>query len=255
MAAAGLRLSVAISRFDEEHATGRERGSMGPGTARLPIMPRLASLAPVAVGLALAGCGNGRQTATAPAGPREPIRIELNLNDPARSSGVLRRGQDRRVFRVGYGRNGVTCAGSRFEEGYTPLGTFRVNAILSGDRFVMDPALMARSGKSQAELRRTLFSNMNAIDFDGDGETGEYGSGYVSLAPVGGVKQPFEFNTYDGKFRWYSFALHGSNNDRRIGQKVTGGCVNLSAPDLKALLSVVKLGDEVLITANGPCTP
>ncbi|MEN9766869.1 MAG: hypothetical protein RLZZ32_829, partial [Cyanobacteriota bacterium] len=65
----------------------------------------------------------------------------------------------------------------------------------------------------------------------------------------------FGFNTYDGKFRWYSFALHGSNNDGRIGQRVTGGCVNVAAPVLKTLLAAVQLGDEVLITANGPCTP
>jgi lipoprotein-anchoring transpeptidase ErfK/SrfK len=96
---------------------------------------------------------------------------------------------------------------------------------------------------------------MNSIDFDGDGETGEYGIGYVDLAPVGGVKQPFEFNTYDSKFRWYRFALHGSNNDRRVGQNLTGGFVNMSAPDLKALLSVVKLGDEVVIPAKGSCAP
>ena len=129
----------------------------------------------------------------------------------------------------------------------------KVNAILSNDRFEMEPALIKQSGKSEAELRRTLFANMNAIDFDGDGETGEYGIGYVSLAPVGGVQQPFAFNTYDGKFRWYSFAIHGSNNDKRIGQKVTGGCVNVAEPVLKTLLSSVQLGDEVEVTANGPC--
>ena len=69
------------------------------------------------------------------------------------------------------------------------------------------------------------------------------------------VNQPFAFNTYEGKFRWYSFAIHGSNNDERIGQKVTGGCVNVAEPALQALLSAVKLGDEVVISTNGPCTP
>jgi hypothetical protein len=171
------------------------------------------------------------------------------------SFGVLPRGGDRTIFKVGFGKNGVTCAGTRFEEGYTPLGRFRVNAILSGNRFVMDPALIAQSGKTEAELRKTLFRNMNAIDFDGDGVTREYGVGYVSLAPVDSVKQPFAFNTYDGTFRWYSFAIHGSNNDKRIGQKVTGGCVNVTEPVLKTLLSAVQLGDEVVISAKGPCTP
>lgn len=220
-----------------------------------PVMRRLPTLALVAVVLTLAGCRGKQPVAREAAGLSGPIRIELDQADPSLSFAVLPSGEERRVFPVGYGRNGVTCAGARFEEGYTPLGRFRVNAILSGDRFVMDPALVQQSGKSEAELRRTLFQNMNAIDFDGDGETGEYGIGYVSLAPVGGVKQPFAFNTYDGRFRWYSFAIHGSNNDQRIGQRVTGGCVNVSEADLKALLAVVKLGDEVEISAKGPCTP
>jgi lipoprotein-anchoring transpeptidase ErfK/SrfK len=32
---------------------------------------------------------------------------------------------------------------------------------------------------------------------------------------------------------------------------VTGGCVNVAEPDLKLLLSAVKLGDEVVIKATG----
>jgi len=207
------------------------------------------------IGLALYGCA-ARKTVSTPASTLSgPIRIELDLKDPSMSFGVLPRGEERTIFKVGYGKHGVTCAGSRFEEGYTPLGTFRVNAILSKGRFVMDPKLIAQSGKSEAELKSSLFSNMNAIDFDGDGERGEYGIGYISLAPVSATRQPFRFNTYDGRFRWYSFAIHGSNNDKRIGQKVTGGCVNVAEPALRSLLASVQLGDEVVISANGPCTP
>ena len=156
---------------------------------------------------------------------------------------------------MGYGRYGVTCAGTRFEEGYTPLGRFKVNAILSQDQFVMAPQLIKQSGKSEAELKTMLFNNMSAIDFSGDGEVGEYGIGYISLEPIDSVKQPFRFNEYDGKFRWYSFAIHGSNNEARVGEKVTGGCLNVKEPILKTLLQTVKLGDEVVVTANGPCTP
>jgi hypothetical protein len=217
-------------------------------------MHRLPSLALAGFCLALVGCG-GNPSREAPSAVTEPIRIELDQKEPSRSYGILTRGQERKVFKVGFGRNGITCDGSRFEEGYTPLGRFRVNGIFSHDRFEMEPTLIAQSGKSEAELRRTLFRNMNAIDFDGDGEAREYGSGYVSLTPVDSVKQPFAFNTYEGKFRWYSFAIHGSNNDQRVGQKVTGGCVNVAEAALQSLLSAVKLGDEVVISANGPCTP
>jgi len=218
-------------------------------------MHRLPSLAVVGLALTLVGCSSA-QKGTKPASVvTGPIQINLDLKDSSKSFGVVPLGEERKIFKVGYGKNGVTCAGSRFEEGYTPLGTFKVNAILSNDRFEMDPALIKQSGKTEAELKTTLFKSMNAIDFSGDGDIGEYGIGYVSLAPVNSVKQPFRFNTYDGKFRWYSFAIHGSNNDARIGQRITGGCVNVGAPILKVLLSSVKLGDEVIVRANGPCTP
>lgn len=218
-------------------------------------MRRSSSLLLVAACLALSACGARRTAPPDPGAVSGPITIQLDLKDPSSSFGVLPRGEQRTVFKVGFGRKGVTCKGSRFEEGYTPLGRFRVNAILSADRFVMEPALIARSGKTEAELRRSLFKNMNAIDFNGDGERGEYGVGYISLEPLNSVKQPFAFNTYDGKFRWYSFAIHGSNNEGRIGQRETGGCVNVAQPVLQTLLSSVQLGDEVVINANGPCTP
>jgi len=217
---------------------------------------RLLVLAVTAAGLVLQACGSRASAPSQASLLKQPVQVALDLKDPAKSTAVLTtREGSTTTFKVGYGRNGVTCAGTRFEEGYTPLGRFKVNAILSNDRFSMDPALVAQSGKSEAELKQTLFKSMNAIDFDGDHEIGEYGIGYISLAPVGSVKQPFAFNTYDGKFRWYSFAIHGSNNDRRIGMRVTGGCLNVTEPVLRQLLAVVKLGDEVLISANGPCTP
>jgi len=218
-------------------------------------MLRLPSLAVVGLALTLVGCSSAQKTSKPASVVTGPIQINLDLKDSSKSFGVVPLGEERKIFKVGYGKNGVTCAGSRFEEGYTPLGTFKVNAILSNDRFEMDPALIKQSGKTEAELKQMLFKSMNSIDFSGDGEIGEYGIGYVSLAPVNSVKQPFRFNTYDGKFRWYSFAIHGSNNDARIGQRITGGCVNVGAPILKVLLSSVKLGDEVIVNANGPCTP
>lgn len=184
-----------------------------------------------------------------------PIQIQIDLKDPSKSFGVLPVGDQRRLFKVGYGRHGVTCAGTRFEEGYTPLGSFVVNAILSKDQFAMDKDLVAKSGKSEDELRKTLFANMNSIDFSGDGESGEYGIGYISLAPINSVKQPFSFNKYNGTFRWYSFAMHGSNNEAKVGNRVTGGCLNLDEPVLASMLKIVRLGDTVEISANGKCTP
>ena len=77
--------------------------------------------------------------------------------------------------------------------------------------------------------------------------------GYISLAPVENTDQPFRLNTYYGKFRWYSFAIHGTNNDSRVGKAVTGGCINVNQSTLKILLNTVQLGDEVVISSDFPC--
>ena len=145
--------------------------------------------------VSLVGCRSNNSLPQQEPQVREPIRIQLNGSNPAASEGVLDRAEGPLRFTVGHGRHGIGCEGTTFEEGVTPLGTFEVNAILSNDRFEMDPSLVEQSGKTEQELRETLFSNMNSIDFKGDGETGEYGIGYISLAPVPATEQPFRFNT------------------------------------------------------------
>ena len=195
------------------------------------------------------GCG----TADDQADQAARITIALDLNTPANSSGTLQQDGESKTFKVGYGKYGIGCADSAFEEGVTPLGTFKVNAILSDQGFEMVPELVERSGKSEAYLKQNLFKNMSAIDFKGDGETGEYGTGYISLEPVGSTEQPFRFNEYDGKFRWYSFAIHGTNDKSRVGQRVTGGCINVDDATMTTLLKSVKLGDEVVVNSDGPC--
>ena len=205
--------------------------------------------------VSLVGCRSDTSTAVLEPQAREPIRIQLDGSNPSASEGVLDRAEGPLRFTVGHGRHGIGCEGTTFEEGVTPLGTFEVNAILSNDRFEMDPSLVEQSGKTEQELRETLFSNMNSIDFKGDGETGEYGIGYISLAPVPATEQPFRFNTYDGVFRWYSFAIHGTNDETRIGKALTGGCINAGNLTMGVLLDTVELGDEVVISSDSPCLP
>ena len=181
------------------------------------------------------------------------LTIELDADDPSKSEGVLPDANGNLRFPVGYGRRGLACAGSWFQDGWTPLGRFRVNGILSDERFEMDPELIASSGRTEQELRSTLFRNMSSIDFKGDGLVGEYGIGYISLEPVPATPQPFSFNTYNGRFRWYSFAIHGSNDESRIGKALTGGCINVDRNTLESLLERAQLGDEILIQSDGPC--
>ena len=218
-------------------------------------MDLIRSLVMAGVLVGLVGCRSDTSTFLQDPEIREPIRIQLNGSNPAASEGVLDRAEGPLRFTVGHGRNGIGCEGTTFEEGVTPLGTFQVNAILSNDRFEMDPSLVEQSGKTEEELRETLFTNMNSIDFKGDGETGEYGTGYISLAPVPATDQPFRFNIYDGVFRWYSFAIHGTNDETRIGKAVTGGCINTGQLTMGVLLDTVELGDEVVISSDSPCLP
>ena len=218
-------------------------------------MQLIRSLALAGLLVSLVGCRSNNSLPQQDPQVREPIRIQLDGSNPAASEGVLDRAEGPLRFTVGHGRHGIGCEGTTFEEGVTPLGTFQVNAILSNDRFEMDPALVEQSGKSEEELRETLFTNMNSIDFKGDGETGEYGIGYISLAPVPATEQPFRFNTYDGVFRWYSFAIHGTNDESRIGKAVTGGCINTGRLTMGVLLETVELGDEVVINSDSPCLP
>ena len=117
----------------------------------------------------------------------------------------------------------------------------------------MDENLIKKSLRTKNYLTKNLFNNMNSIDFKGDGEVGEYGSGYISLTPVPSTPQPFRFNEYDGIYRWYSFAIHGTNDETRIGQRVTGGCINMKNRDLDQLIKTINLGDEVHVTSNQPC--
>ena len=218
-------------------------------------MQLIRSLALAGLLVSLVGCRSNNSLPQQDPQVREPIRIQLDGSNPAASEGVLDRAEGPLRFKIGHGRHGIGCEGTTFEEGVTPLGTFQVNAILSTDRFEMDSSLVEQSGKSEGELRQSLFTNMNSIDFEGDGETGEYGIGYISLTPVPATDQPFRFNTYDGVFRWYSFAIHGTNDESRIGKAVTGGCINAGNLTMGVLLDTVELGDEVVISSDSPCLP
>ena len=203
--------------------------------------------------LMLSGCMQKPKTTKVTSQAEGPIKIELNQVSPQESKGRAESEGNEMVFEVGYGKNGVGCIGSTFEEGITPLGTFKVNAIMSQDRFEMEETLIQQSRKAKRYLSENLFNNMNSIDFKGDGETGEYGSGYISLTPVPSTPQPFNFNEYNGIYRWYSFAIHGTNDETRIGKRVTGGCINMQNKDIKKLIKSINLGDEVVVISNQPC--
>lgn len=180
--------------------------------------------------------------------PDPALRIVLDPDDPSSSHGLLVDAELSRstTFPVGFGKHGLLPEGERFRGGYSLLGQFRINAILADDRFEMTEALAASSGKSRDWLAEHLFANMSSIDFDGDGRGGEYGAAYIGLEPVDtGADQPFHFGEYRGVFRWYSYALHGTQDGDRIGKRITGGCINVGERDLERLVERLRLGARI----------
>ncbi|MDF1823280.1 MAG: L,D-transpeptidase [Verrucomicrobiales bacterium] len=180
----------------------------------------------------------------------EPVlTVVLDREDPGNSHGIFR---DGRSFQVGFGRDGFLPPGSAFVGGSSLLGRFKVNAILSATRFEMTDELISESGRSREWLKKNLFANMSAIDFDGDGAGGEYGDAFIGLEPIDDLDagQPFHFGEYKGVFRWYSYAIHGTQDEERIGECATGGCINVGKADLSILVDVVQRGDLVEISAS-----
>jgi len=186
-----------------------------------------------------------------PAFAEDPVAlVHLSPSDPSLSHAVIRlAGGSLHRCPVGSGKRGIKPEGARFEGGWSLLGRFRVSAVLSMDRFEMEPALIDESERSPAYLREHLFANMSQIDFDEDGAGGEYGAGFVGLRPESGTAQPFAFGEYRGVYRWYSYAIHGTEDETRVGQRSTGGCINLRAEDLRIFLASVRVGDLVEVQA------
>ncbi|MEM9016649.1 MAG: L,D-transpeptidase [Verrucomicrobiota bacterium] len=175
------------------------------------------------------------------------LRILLDESSPGKSVAILTADPAKSIS-VGFGKKGVLDEGQSFRGNYSLLGTFRINAILSPTRFEMTEELVADSGRSRDWLKENLFANMSSIDFDGDGRGGEYGDGFVGLEPVGSTsEQPFHFGEYRGVFRWYSYAIHGTQDEARVGKMITGGCLNVRKKDLRLLLESLKVGDFVRV--------
>ena len=106
--------------------------------------------------LMLSACMPQRQTTKVSSQGESSIEINLNQVLPQESRGKTQSDGKEMVFEVGYGKNGVGCIGSTFEEGVTPLGTFKVNAIMSKDRFEMDGNLIKKSLKTKNYLTKNL---------------------------------------------------------------------------------------------------
>lgn len=86
---------------------------------------------------------------------------------------------------------------------------------------------------------------------DGVGNTEPHSSGSSRSTTA---RQPFHFGEYQGVFRWYSYAIHGTQDEARIGRRITGGCINVGSEDLLQLVGKLEAGSvvEVVDGETGP---
>ncbi|MCB0323538.1 MAG: L,D-transpeptidase [Bdellovibrionales bacterium] len=240
-----------------KHAARSRDGQAKPPHVRyFLLLAKVVFIGALLITSVLYGNGRNREAHAEQNAPLPKAWIKIDLQQPAKSFGIVRReGRKPLRFRVGFGRRGVQCEGARFKDGYSLLGTFEVNALLSSDTFKMSEELRKFSPRGERYLREHLFANMNSIDFDNDGRSGEYGGGFISLKPLSPTPQPFNFGEFKGRYRWYSYAIHGTNTPERLGSASTGGCINVGAAALRALFEQLAVGDQVQVFANGSFTP
>ena len=148
---------------------------------------------------------------------------------------------------AGIGRGGLKKK-KRMSDQVTPTGNFKVDLILH-----KNPKWNAISENNKELYKgglKTLFDNMNGIDFDRNGKSdGAYGTAYIGLDSKDAVTGP-KLSQYGKTPYWYSIAIHGTPSPSNIGKSNSGGCVHLSEKDLNHLIEkkIVQIGTPVTIS-------
>lgn len=160
---------------------------------------------------------------------------------------------------VGIGRGGLKKKTS-MQDYVTPKGEFVVDLILykkASYNSISKAARTSQENKPGAkgllgskEQLAGLLSNMNSLDFDGDGASDTaYGDGYIGLNSEAAVCGP-KLSKFRGVPYWYSIALHGTADEKaNIGACKSGGCVQVPASALKEIIekAYLRLGSSVSI--------
>jgi hypothetical protein len=165
---------------------------------------------------------------------------------------------------VGIGRGGIRRKLS-MDDFVTPTGKFTVDLILFKDktfnRLATDNVARYRGTKfsdllSSCDGLARLFSNMNSLDFDGDGKADRaYGDGYIGITSTSKGEVTGPKMQYLGQVPyWYSIALHGTNDPASIGGSKSGGCIHVPANILSKLICgrLVNIGTTVVISDKTP---
>ena len=75
-----------------------------------------------------------------------------------------------------------------------------------------------------------------------------YAGGAIVIPPVGTPQR--KFDKVLGRYRLNlgdGYALHGTQETRKLGQSVSHGCIRLADDDIERLYQMAKIGDEVII--------
>ena len=175
--------------------------------------------------------------------------------------------------RIGIGRGGLRTKRS-MDDLITPTGSFVVDIILTSNKDGSQVSSSLRHRfrqnrqyddflKTSADLSR-LLTNMNALDFDGNGVADTaYGGAYIGLDPadqgdaiagksdrnkVSGSICGTKARIYQKKVSWYSIAIHGTPHpEYAIGAATSGGCIHVDDKTLQHLLGLVSIGTKVEI--------
>lgn len=164
-----------------------------------------------------------------PGSPFESLPPRLAVVDPFRQLlGWLEAGALQTVFPVSTAANGLGCEENSYK---TPVGWHRV-------------AQRIGEGAASGTVFRSRFPS---------GETwrGEAGDEDLILTRVltldGSEPGVNKGPGVDSRARF--IYLHGTNQEARLGEAVSHGCIRLSNADIAALFKVIREGDAVLIAA------
>jgi len=147
---------------------------------------------------------------------------------------------------AGIGRGGLKKK-TKMNDYVTPTGNFEVGLILH-----KDPKWNKLSEGNKKRYKgdlKTLFDNMNNIDFDKNGKPDRaYGTAYIGLDSKTAVTGP-KLSKYGKTPYWYSIAIHGTPDKANIGKSNSGGCVHLSEKDLNYLIEnkIIQIGTSITI--------
>lgn len=160
--------------------------------------------------------------------------------------------------KVGIGRGGI---GKKREmnDYITPSGKFEVDLLIYHPPFnAVDEKLKqkyavdknASSYLNSTQGLQNLLTNMNSIDFNGDGKPDTaYGAAYIGLDSKDAITGP-KFSKFKTTDYWFSIAVHGTPNEaRNIGGANSGGCVQVPEKVLKELIEkkVLTIGSKLTI--------